>query len=121
MTQILTIQHAFDAAKLCALLDQIPGMEPVDLPDNLALPNLGITRQSRYSISEIKGGLRIEIPDEVSAAAVRAAVRDHDTTPTAPPVSKRQRAKDALAAIDGSKLTGENKKLLAVLADLVDG
>lgn len=62
----------------------------------------------------------VNVPDDVEPKGVAAIVEDHDPTPPAPRKTKRALAREKLAAIDGTKISGEAKKLLAVIADLVD-
>lgn len=62
----------------------------------------------------------INVPDDVEPKGVAAIVEAHDPTPPEPPKTKRDLAREKLAAIDGTKISGDAKKLLAVIADLVD-
>ena len=106
----IPIAGAFDADKLIAELQAIPALQPKPHPD----PFLGTVAQVNISGNEIC------LPDDVDLREVARIVAAHDGQPRERPKSRKDRARDALAAIDGTKLTGENKKLLAVLRELVD-
>lgn len=66
------------------------------------------------------GPLVLTIPADISKAAVNAVLEDHDPTPAVTAVARKERAKALLQTIDGTKITGETKKLMAVLAELVE-
>jgi len=107
MTRI-PIGGTFDADKLLAELHTLPALAP------RAHPVLGLV-----AVTSIDGH-DLCLPDDVDLREVARIVAAHDGQPRERPKSRKDRARDALAAIDSTKLTGENKKLLAVLRELVD-
>lgn len=106
----IPIGGTFDTDKLIAELHAIPALRPKPHPD----PLIGTVAQVNIS------GTDLCLPDDVDLREVARIVATHDGQPRERPKSRKDRARDALATIDGTKLTGENKKLLAVLRELVD-
>lgn len=109
----LTFKRAHNPDKLMAELIALPFLQPIDRE--------GLGKVMVFTLSGGKGNtIEIDAPDDADEQAIGAVITAHDATPTERPKDRKKRAKDALAAIDGSKLTAETRKLLAVLAELVD-
>lgn len=64
--------------------------------------------------------ITLDLPKDVTEAQIDAVINAHDPTPPPPVLTKRELAREKLAAIDATKITGETKKIIAVLADLLD-
>ena len=94
-------------------LQAIPSLAPVVEPSGAkaAVMRLAIERDE----------VVLDVPDDADRQAITRVIGAHvkrEPVPIGPPLkSRKDRARDALAAIDSTK---ENKKLLAVLRELVD-
>ena len=66
----------------------------------------------------------LEVPDTANRAAITQVLAQHvrrDPAPLGPtPKPRKDRAREALDAIDSTKLTAETRKLVAVLRELID-
>lgn len=66
------------------------------------------------------GPLILTIPEDIPKSAVNAVIKAHKPSARAEAKTRKAKAKELLASVDDSKLTGEAKKLRAVLAELVE-
>lgn len=109
----ISFTGTFHVAKLADdLMAAIPALRPVPGEDGILV--------HVCTVDATEAGVVVVAPDEANQKAIAAVVKAHDPTPPPALKTKQERAREALATVDGAKLTAETRKLLAVLEELVE-